>query len=48
MHATGFIGGAWSKETAIKMAEASLEEHKELERQEQLRKEEEAKKETEQ
>lgn len=27
VHAAGFIGGAWSKESAIKMAEASLAEH---------------------
>ena len=26
----GFIGGAWSKESAIKMAELSLEEDREL------------------
>ena len=27
VHAAGFIGGAWSVESAIKMAEASLKEH---------------------
>jgi uncharacterized UPF0160 family protein len=26
VHAAGFIGGAWSKDTAIKMAENSLKE----------------------
>lgn len=26
VHATGFIGGAWSQESAIKIAEASLKE----------------------
>ena len=27
VHAAGFIGGAWSLESAVKMAEASMEEH---------------------
>ena len=27
VHAAGFVGGAWSLETAIKMAEASIQEH---------------------
>ena len=26
-HMAGFIGGAWSRESAIKMAEASVKEH---------------------
>ena len=30
VHMAGFIGGAWSKESAIKMAELSLAEHKEV------------------
>lgn len=28
-HASGFIGGAWSLESALKMAEISLKEHRE-------------------
>lgn len=28
VHAAGFIGGAWSRESCIKLAEQSLEEHK--------------------
>ena len=28
-HTAGFIGGAWSRESAIKMAEASVKEHNE-------------------
>ena len=32
VHATGFIGGAWSTESAIKMAEASIQEHLENEK----------------
>jgi hypothetical protein len=31
VHATGFIGGAWSMESAIGMAVKSLEEHRLLE-----------------
>jgi len=27
VHASGFIGGAWSKESAIKMAELSMAKH---------------------
>ena len=27
VHAAGFFGGAWSRETCIKMAEISLKEH---------------------
>lgn len=29
VHHSGFIGGAWSLDTAIKMAEISMAEHKE-------------------
>ena len=30
VHAAGFIGGAWSSNTCLKMAEMSLSEHNEL------------------
>lgn len=33
VHHGGFIGGAWSLETVIKMAELSLKEHAELQAQ---------------
>ena len=31
VHAAGFIGGAWSLESCVKMAEVSLEKYKEEE-----------------
>ena len=31
VHAAGFIGGAWSIESAVKMAEASMKEYKDEE-----------------
>jgi hypothetical protein len=31
VHAAGFIGGAWSLESCIKMAENSMEEHMKIE-----------------
>lgn len=34
IHATGFIGGVWSMESALKIVEASLLEHKLKEEQE--------------
>jgi len=30
VHAAGFIGGAWSLESAVKMAEASMAEYHKL------------------
>ena len=30
VHAAGFIGGAWSLETVVKIAEDSLREHAQL------------------
>jgi len=30
VHAAGFIGGAWSLESAVKMAEASMAEYHQL------------------
>jgi len=37
VHAAGFIGGAWSMESCVKMAEASVAQHK-LEQQEKEKK----------
>ena len=42
VHAAGFIGGAWSLESVIKMAEASHAEHNALKEEEKKKKEEEA------
>lgn len=42
VHAAGFIGGAWTLESAVKMAESSMEEHhkddlgKELEKKQKI------------
>ena len=39
MHAAGFIGGAWSLESCLKMAEASLKQH-EIEQEEKRKQQE--------
>ena len=36
VHSAGFIGGAWTLEGAIKMAEISMEKHKELKKEEHI------------